>query len=168
MSILFSDIYTKAIALFDDPKITIAYQTNKIQFAKIMYSYLQNAIAQFTNPASVGMKLSNYREPSGIMETFDSDGVNNSFKIDDSFEIKDNSFYCYIEGEVMVQGSFDKENRIVTFPDVLPVGNQYAFEQYYVGEFIDEFKGLNSCTSSGDNLIFGEIKDILARLLVKA
>jgi hypothetical protein len=30
MSILFSDIYTKAIALFDDPKITVAYTTNKI------------------------------------------------------------------------------------------------------------------------------------------
>ena len=30
MSILFSDIYTKAITLFDDPKITVAYQTNII------------------------------------------------------------------------------------------------------------------------------------------
>jgi hypothetical protein len=30
MSILFSDVYTKAIALFDDPKITMAYATNKI------------------------------------------------------------------------------------------------------------------------------------------
>ena len=32
MAILFTDIYSKAIALFDDPKITIAYETNKIQF----------------------------------------------------------------------------------------------------------------------------------------
>ena len=30
MSILFSDIYKKAIALFDDPKITKAYKTNEI------------------------------------------------------------------------------------------------------------------------------------------
>lgn len=32
MGILFSDIYTKAIALFDDPKITQAYKTNIVQF----------------------------------------------------------------------------------------------------------------------------------------
>ena len=167
-TILFSDIYTKAIALFDDPKITIAYQTNKIQFYKLMYSFLQNAIAMFTNPASVGMKLSSYNEPKGTLEVFEGDGNTNTFKIDDDFEIMDNSVYSYIEGQLITKGTFNKETREVTFPDVLPEGQQYAFEQYYVGEFTGKFADFNSKTNSGDNLVIGEIKDILARLLVKA
>ena len=48
MGILFSDVYRKAIALFDDPRITTAYETNPLQFNKIMYTYLQNAISMFT------------------------------------------------------------------------------------------------------------------------
>ena len=168
MSILFSDIYTKAIALFDDPKITVAYQTNIIQFDKIMYTYLQNAISMFNNPVSVGMRLSMYNEPVGTMEIFEGDGENSTFVLDDKFEIKPNSEYCYIEGDIMVKGKLDIENRTVTFPDILEEGQQYAFEQYYVGEFLDEFKDLNKNTRSGNSLIIGEIKDILARLLVRA
>ena len=68
----------------------------------------------------------------------------------------------------MVKGKLDIENRTVAFPDVLEEGQQYAFEQYYVGEFLDEFKDLNKNTRSGNSLIIGEIKDILARLLVRA
>ena len=68
----------------------------------------------------------------------------------------------------MVKGKLDIENRTVTFPDVLEEGQQYAFEQYYVGEFLDEFKDLNKNTRAGNSLIIGEIKDILARLLVRA
>ena len=168
MSILFSDIYTKAIALFDDPKITVAYQTNIIQFDKIMYTYLQNAISMFNNPVSVGMRLSMYNEPVGTMEIFEGDGENSPFVLDDEFEIKPNSEYCYIEGDIMVKGKLDIENRTVAFPDVLEEGQQYAFEQYYVGEFLDEFKDLNKNTRAGNSLIIGEIKDILARLLVRA
>ena len=168
MSILFSDIYTKAIALFDDPKITVAYQTNIIQFDKIMYTYLQNAISMFNNPVSVGMRLSMYNEPVGTMEIFEGDGENSTFVLDDKFEIKPNSEYCYIEGDIMVKGKLDIENRTVTFPDILEEGQQYAFEQYYVGEFLDEFKDLNKNTRAGNSLIIGEIKDILARLLVRA
>ena len=39
MSILFSEIYTKAVALFDDPQITKAYQFNRVLFEKKMYTY---------------------------------------------------------------------------------------------------------------------------------
>lgn len=168
MSFLFSDIYKKSIALFGDPKITVAYQTNKIQFDKIMYTYLQNAIGMFNNPASIGMRLSNYKEPIGTMQVIEADGVNNKFPLEDEFYILDNSLYLFIENQIVVQGTLDKENRTIEFPDILPNGQQYAFEQYYVGEFEDAFTGLNGKTSAGDRLILTEIKDILARLLVKS
>lgn len=168
MAILFTDIYSKAIALFDDPKITIAYETNKIQFHKLMYTYLQNAIAMFTNPASVGIKLVDYNVPVGLMEAFESDGEQTSFILSQDFEIKENSLYNYIAGTQLVEGSFDKETRTVTFPEIIPPGQQYAFEQYYVGEFNSEFTKLQGQTQVGNTLIVEEIKGILARLLVKA
>ena len=168
MSILFSDIYTKAIALFDDPKITQAYNTNKIQFSKLMYTYLQNAIAMFQNPVSIGAKLANYNEPIGTLEIFEGDGKTNIFSLDENFQIVENSIYCYIENQTIVNGILNKEDRTVQFPDILPEGQQYAFEQYYVGEFSKEFSGFNKNTNNGDALIIGQIKDILARLLVKS
>lgn len=166
MAIQFSDIYTKAIALFDDPKITKAYNTNRIQFYKLMYTYLQNAIAMFTNPASIGMRLVSYNVPSGTMETFDGNGETQTFPI--TFDIIEGSLYSYVEEGIQVEGQLDIEHKTVTFPDILPEGQQYAIEQYYPGEFTGDFSGLNSKTKNGDALVVNEIKDILARLLVKA
>ena len=168
MSILFSDIYEKAIALFDDPKITVAYQTNIIQFDKLMYTYLQNAITMFHNPASIALKLASYNEPSGVMQVWVSDGVNSTLNLDDAFEIKENSEYLFVEGELTVEGVLDKDSRTVTFPDVLPEGKEYAFEQYYVGEFLDTFTNFNKKVPGSDAMVQNTIKDILARLLVRA
>lgn len=168
MSILFSDIYEKAIALFDDPKITVAYQTNIIQFDKLMYTYLQNAITMFHNPASIALKLASYNEPSGVMQVWVSDGANSTLKLDDAFEIKENSEYLFIEGELTVEGILDKDSRTVTFPDVLPKGKEYAFEQYYVGEFLNTFTNFNKKVPGSDTMVQNTIKDILARLLVRA
>ena len=168
MSILFSDIYEKAIALFDDPKITVAYQTNIIQFDKLMYTYLQNAITMFHNPASIALKLASYNEPSGVMQVWVSDGANSTLKLDGAFEIKENSEYLFIEGELTVEGILDKDSRTVTFPDVLPKGKEYAFEQYYVGEFLDTFTNFNKKVPGSDAMVQNTIKDILARLLVRA
>lgn len=168
MGILFSDIYTKSIALFDDPKITSAYKTNSIQFNKLMYTFLQNAFSTFNNPSVIGVRLSNYKEPVGTMEIFEGDGKNNTFTLDKNFEILDNSQYSYIEGELNCKGVFDKINRTVSFADVLPVGQQYAFEQYYVGEFLDGFEGISLTNPNATNSIIAQIKDILARKLVKA
>lgn len=168
MGILFSDIYKKAIALFDDPKISRAYETNQLQFNKLMWTYLQNAIAMFDNPLSVSLRLSAYIEPKGTMEIFEGDGVNKKFTLDADFEIMDNSVYCYIEGQSIVQAVLDKEAKTVEFPDVLPEGQQYSIEQYYIGEFTDDFKDFNTNKQGGDAVAKGYIKDILARLLVKA
>lgn len=168
MGILFSDVYRKAIALFDDPRITTAYETNPLQFNKIMYTYLQNAISMFNNPLSVSLRLSEYKEPKGIMQVFEGDGENSTFELDTEFEILDNSVYNYIEGEILVQGTIDVDTHTVSFPDVLPEGKQYAVEQYYIGEFTDNFEGLTNKNVQGANLVVGYVKDILARLLVKA
>ena len=70
----FQDIYAKAIGLFDDPKITAAYNSNLMQFYKLMYVYLQNSISLFNNPLSIIELIADFKEPSGQMEVFESDG----------------------------------------------------------------------------------------------
>ena len=99
MGILFSEIYTKAVALFDDPQITKAYQFNRVLFEKKMYTYLQNALAMFNNPLIISTKLSNHNLPEGVMETFEGNGETQDFEI--SFNI-DNvlnifSYFCNLD-----------------------------------------------------------------------
>lgn len=205
MSILFSKIYSKAIALFDDPKITVAYETDKIQYKKLMYSFLQNAIGMFQNPSAIANQLANYTEPKGIMEVFEGDGETRTFELSEEFELMENSDYSYIEGDKKVTGKIEtvtkqipvetewdietgeldengnpiietkpdntgfilKTVNTVTFPDVLPKGQQYAIEQYYCGEFTVNFSGMNRGPSK-EKMITVQVEDILARLLVKA
>ena len=67
----------------------------------------------------------------------------------------------------MVIGQFIKETREIIFPDVLPIGQEYGFEIYYCGEFLDDFSDLNSNTNKGDQIFLEQIKNILAKLLVR-
>jgi len=164
---LFSDIYTKSIALFDDPKITVAYNTNKIQFYKLMYTYMQNAVMLFSNPTWIAEKLSNFTEAQGQMETFAGDGVHNQFTVTMQ-DIPANSIYQFVEGSIIVDGIYDPITNKVTFPDVLPIGQEYAFEYYFPGSLDDEMFNNSPNSNKGDTLIIHIVKDILARLLVKA
>jgi len=165
--ISFAKIYSKAIGLFDDPKITIAYNTNLMQFYKLMYVYLQNSIALFNNPLSVVDLLSEYTEPNGQMEIFESDGVNNIFTLSEDFQIEDNSIYQYIAHGEKVTAVLDKENRTVTFSEVLPEGQEYSIEQYSIGKFKCDFTTIGGTDSIKRNIIQYS-QDILARLLVKS
>lgn len=168
MGFMFTDIYTKAIALFDDPKITMAYASNMIQFDKLMYTYLQNAIGLFDNPLGISMRLSMYNPPIGTTETFEGNGQDSTFQLDENFELLDNCLYGYMEGDNYVEGVLNVEDRTVTFPNVLPEGQVYSFEQYFPGEFLDEFEDFNVNAPKGNNMVLNRIKDILARLLIKA
>ena len=175
MSILFKDIYSKSISLFDDPKITIAYENNIIQFEKIMYTYLQNAILMFHNPASIAIKLADYSTPIGKMETYEADGINNKFSIDNTLleilnneDYKNGVDYVFIENNMYVNGTVNLEDGTVEFPDVLPEGQEYAFEVYYCGAFLNEFDGYNINTTKINATITNQIQGILARLLVRA
>ena len=163
----FQDIYAKAIGLFDDPKITAAYNSNLMQFYKLMYVYLQNSISLFNNPLSVIRLISNYEEPNGLMEIFESDGETVKFKLDEAFQLIEGSVYCFVADGEQVEATIDKANRTVTFPEVLPLGKQFSIEQYFAGQFVCDMSHLSSSTLVQMNII-SNIKDILSRLLVKS
>lgn len=81
----------------------------------------------------------------------------------------DNSYYAFTEGELFVTKgvNLDKENRTISFPDILPEGQEYSIEQYFPGEFLDDFKNFNTNTNKINGVVVESVKNILARLLVK-
>lgn len=163
----FQDIYAKAIGLFDDPKITAAYNSNLMQFYKLMYVYLQNSISLFNNPLSVVELIADFKEPSGQMEVFESNGKDTTFVLDKEFKIEDNSIYMYIANGEKVEAQLNKEQREITFSKSLKSGEQYSIEQYSIGNFVCDFSNLALSKVRQLNII-NNIKDILARLLVKS
>ena len=167
LNISFKGIYTKAIGLFDDPKLTIAYNTNLMQFYKLMYTYLQNSISLFNNPLSAVRLLGSYKEPKGQMEVFIGDGVANEFILDKSFVISDNSVYQFIVNGKEVKATIDKENRKIIFPEALGEGAEISVEQYYIGEFESSFDA-TIAKPGQQQIMINQIQDILARLLVKS
>lgn len=163
----FQDIYAKAIGLFDDPKITAAYNSNLMQFYKLMYVYLQNSISLFNNPLSVVRLISNYEEPNGLMEIFESDGETVVFHLDEAFQLIEGSVYCFVADGEQVEATIDKTNRTITFPEKLPLGKQFSIEQYFAGQFVCDMSHLSSSALVQMNIV-SNIKDILSRLLVKS
>lgn len=57
MSTPFTNIYARAVASFEDPSITNAYQTSLSDFCDILYNYLSNAIPLFNIPKIMQAKL---------------------------------------------------------------------------------------------------------------
>lgn len=167
LNISFKSIYTKAIGLFDDPKLTIAYNTNLMQFYKLMYTYLQNSISLFNNPLSAVKLLGAYKEPNGQMEVFTGDGVTKEFILDSDFVISDNSVYQYIVNGKIVEATIDKENRKVIFPNVPEAEAEISVEQYYIGEFVSSFDS-SVAKPEQRQIMVNQVQDILARLLVKS
>lgn len=165
--ISFKDIYSKAIGLFDDPKITIAYETNLVQFYKLMYTFLQTSLSLFNNPISVVEYISQYEEPTGQMEIFVSRGGEPTFELDPSFIIRDNAAYVFTGDGRIISGAVNKEARTVTFSEAIEEGKEYSFEQYYIGQINCPTIGLRSSVAMMNN-INNCIEDILARLLVKS
>lgn len=167
LNISFKNIYTKAIGLFDDPKLTIAYNTNLMQFYKLMYTYLQNSISLFNNPLSAVRLLGAYKEPKGQMEVFVGDGIVKEFTLDENFEISENSIYQYIVGGKIVEATIDKNNRKIIFPQPIEKDVEVSVEQYYIGEFQSSFDS-TVAKPEQQMIMIGQVQDILARLLVKS
>ena len=159
--ILFEEIYNKAFSLFDDPKITKAYETNKIVFCKYMYSFFNNI--SIYEPVIIGQILSDITEPKGEMEVIEADGVTSEYQL--SLSIPENSQIIFRENGDTVTAQYDIENNTVTFPNILEVGKEYSVEYYFAGCYNGDFSSITSNVLVAKN-IEQKVKDILARLLV--
>lgn len=159
--IVFDEIYTQAIALFDDPDIKEAYDNNKIAFCKIMYPYLLSSYSNFQNPSIIGMQLSDMQTPDGKQELFIANGQDKKFLSEMPF--KNNSCYCYYENNKKVQGIYNEDNQMVEFENVLDNGN-YIFERYFPGCFNTDLR--ITINDNWNRDIRAKTITILAHLLV--
>lgn len=162
--ILFEEIYNKAVVLFDDPKITTAYEENKIAFCKHMYGFFNNV--SIYEPVIIGQILSDVTDPIGQMEIFDANGKSSEFKVE--MDIPENSIIMFYANGNICDGIYDPESKKVTFNgEVLETGKEYGLEYYYPGSYNGNFYSI-----SNDSLVINDIeqkvKNILARLLVIA
>ena len=162
--ILFEEIYNKAVVLFDDPKITTAYEENKIAFCKHMYGFFNNV--SIYEPVIIGQILSDVTNPIGQMEIFDANGSSSTFNIE--MDIPENSIIMFYADGNICNGTYDAANKTVSFDgEILGTGKEYGLEYYYPGSYNGNFSVI-----SGDSLVTDDIeqkvKNILARLLVIA
>ena len=117
--ILFEEIYNKAVVLFDDPKITTAYEENKIAFCKHMYGFFNNV--SIYEPVIIGQILSDVTNPIGQMEIFDADGVSSEFSVE--MNIPEKSIIMFYADGSVCSGTYDAEHKKVIFGgDILEAG----------------------------------------------
>ena len=162
--ILFEEIYNKAVVLFDDPKITTAYEENKIAFCKHMYSFFNNV--SIYEPVIIGQILSDVTNPIGQMEIFDADGTSSEFNV--TMNIPENAIIMFYADGNICDGTYNATNNKVVFNgEILEKGKEYGLEYYYPGNYNGNFSDI-----SNDKLVINDIeqkvKNILARLLVIA
>lgn len=158
----FDEIYTQAVSLFDDPEIKKAYEDNRIRFSKLMYPFLNSSLSLFTNPSMIGRMLSEYVEPKGTMEIFESDGKTLEFKL--SFIPDSNCLIeCLADGK-RVDFSYDINLNKIVFFDLIESGKEYSVECYSVGYFITDLNVTNNKDIDKD--IRNKTVSILARLLI--
>ena len=162
--ILFEEIYNKAVVLFDDPKITTAYEENKIAFCKHMYGFFNNV--SIYEPVIIGQILSDVTNPIGQMEIFDANGSSSTFNVE--MDIPENSIIIFYADGNICNGTYNAIEKTVSFDgETLSVGKEYGLEYYYPGSYNGNFSSI-----SGDSLVTDDIeqkvKNILARLLVIA
>lgn len=108
--ILFSEIFSRAVNLFDDPDIRKNYINNPVKFQQIMRGFLLNGIHYWTYPTGLTDKFKQYSDASGFSEEDQGDG-NASYTLTTT-PPEGSVFNYYING-VKVQGSYD--NGTVTF-----------------------------------------------------
>lgn len=165
MSLLFKDIYNKAINLFDDPVIRRSYVEDTVKWEKKMYKYLENGINKFTNPTKVSYLLVDQTEPIGQISLITGDG-SDEYELGEEFSPMSGSDFSYVVG-----GKYDKgavyEDGKVKFSHPIPEGVSCTVEWYYAGCFNTDFAGAATMTTPA-NVVQYRVKDILANALLLA
>lgn len=124
----FLEIYRLAITEIEDPIITRKFEESVIDFARVMYNYLDDAIPFFTSPQFVMDKLYPYNKPSYDVLYITGNGVDSEFLLERPFtedtliEVKVEEDNVNIETTQyefdkphLVTVSYDKDNETLEF-----------------------------------------------------
>jgi hypothetical protein len=161
--ILFTKVFNRALARFDDPDIRAKSVNDPVGYEKMLLPFLINAIADFNSPSSIASRLHDYSEPSGKSEQFDGTG-SSTYTL--STTPADGAVFSYsVDGVAVVGGSYDSAANSVTFPSAVASGSVCVASWYFAGAFTDDFS--TSLRSDFDIAqIMDQVVNILAALTV--
>lgn len=162
--ILFTEIFQRAVNLFDDPDIRENYYLNPVGFQKQMLPFLINGKDEITSPTIIVDELSSISNPEGFEEEFNGTGEK-TYTL--STNPKDGSAFTYkINGEY-VAGYYNHADNTVTFPKIITAEDTCSVAWYFAGAFTSDFNvGLR-----GDfprSVFLEKMKEILAHATVCA
>ena len=160
--ILFSEIFARAIRLFDDPEINRLYATNQVAFAKKMRPFLVNGLGKFVTPIIIASMTNDYDDADGKIEIFD--GADTDTYTLSTIPAENAELCCMIDGKIDFLATYNAETQSVTFSKVVTSEQQCSVEWYYAGAFTADFTksgafGTNSAT------VVEQTKNILAHCL---
>lgn len=168
--ILYKDIYRRAINLLDDPDISRAYVENTVKFEKMMYPYLENGLAYFTDPTAIAWLLTDRTSPSGQMEVFEYKEVSDNSVILGMTPSEDSDFVCMINGKIDNGASVSQNGEgqwVATFSQPIEEESEVSVEWYSAGQFNTDFSTAATPLVSSA-VISQRVLEILSRATVLA
>lgn len=164
--ILFSDIFNRAIFLFDDPDLNYYYDRDPVGFQKVMLPYLLNGKDRFSSPIEVASHLVNYSPLESAVDELVGTGTN-TVMVDADFNPPVDSVFTFrIGDELDPDAVYDSETKTVGFSKVVPEGAACSIEYCYAGAFTDNFTWSYSARYLSSSVINERVVDILAHCLL--
>lgn len=156
--ILFSEIFDRAVNLFDDPDIRRDYVLDPAGFQQEMRPFLINGLHKWTSPTEITDRLAVYSDAVGKVEIID--GEDTDTYVLASRPVENSAFSYRICGKP-VKGEYDPETHTVKIERPVLETEKLVVAWYYAGAFEADFKGV----FRGDfnmRAMLGKVKNILA------
>lgn len=156
--ILFSEIFDRAVNLFDDPEIRFMYVKDPVRFQQQMRPFLINGLNKWTSPTEITDRLSHYSEAEGKVEIIDGNNLSTYALVSIPVE---NSVFSYRCKDEYLHATYNKDDNTVTFDRPILADEKVIVAWYYAGAFLDDFADL----FRGDfpsSALMEKVKNILA------
>lgn len=134
--ILFTEVFKRAVNLFDDPDIRQNYYLDPVSFQKQMLPFLLNGKDTITSPTILADELVSVSDPQGFQEEFEGTGEK-TYHL--STEPIDGSAFSYKINGKSTSGLYNKETNEVTFSQAVKEGDKCTVTWFYAGAFTSEF-----------------------------
>ena len=160
--ILFSDIFDRAIFLFDDPDLNYFYNADPVGFQKVMLRYLLNGKERFSNPIEIASQLNIYDSLVSMRDDLTGTG-STEVPVDADFQPVDNCVFSFkINGKADPDAVYDSEARKVIYSQVVPEGTPCSVEYCYAGAFTNDITWSYNARYLTPAVIQSKVIDIMA------
>lgn len=170
--IQFSEIFDKAVYLFDDPDIRMMYANDRAGYHRIMRPLLINGLHYFTSPTAITDRLSSFSGEQGYTETPEfgelSVGSDSTVFTLCTTPVEGCAFSCRVGKQmypVSYEENYDKKANTFEIPAVVKEGDSVEVSWYYAGAFTADFSHAFRSDFPMDS-IMEKVKNILAHAVL--